>query len=119
MEIKTIQIDSDTFLVFKGTTYIQINVKDIVSLETFDKYVSIWTQYGKKFTICCSLTDITKKLCIEYVVVTKGFLVNKKYILELTKKVNDKSVYILVFNDVFFTNREISDYTAKRILEQL
>ena len=29
MEIKTIQIDSDTFIVFKGTTYIQINVKDI------------------------------------------------------------------------------------------
>ena len=29
MEIKTIQIDSDTFLVFKGTQYIQINVEDI------------------------------------------------------------------------------------------
>lgn len=119
MEIKTIQIDSDTFLVFKGTTYIQINVKDIVSLEAFDKYVSIWTQYGKKFTICCSLTDITKHLCLEYVVVTKGFLINKKYILELTKKVNDKSVYILVFNDVFFTTREVSDYIAKKILKQL
>lgn len=119
MEIKTIQIDFDTFLVFKGTSYIQINVEDIVSLEAFDKYVSIQVQSGKKFTICCSLTDITKKLCLEYITVTKGFLVNKKYILELTKKVNDKSVYVLVFDDVFFTTREVSDYIAKRILEQL
>lgn len=58
------QIDSDTFLVFKGT------VEDIVSLEAFDKYVSI--QSGKKFIVCCSLTDITKKVCL-----TKGFLINK------------------------------------------
>lgn len=47
MEIKTIQIDSDTFLVFKGTSYIQVNVEDIVSLEAFDKYVSIQIQSGK------------------------------------------------------------------------
>lgn len=119
MEIKTIQIDSDTFLVFKGTSYIQVNVEDIVSLEAFDKYVSIQIQSGKKFIVCCSLTDITKKLCLEYVVVTKGFLVNKKYILELTKKVDDKSVYVLVLNDIFFTTREVSSYIAKKILEQL
>lgn len=67
MEIKTIQIDSDTFLVFKGTTYIQVNVEDIVSLEAFDKYVSIQVQSGKKFIVCCSLTDITKKVCLEYI----------------------------------------------------
>ena len=119
MEIKTIQIDSDTFLVFKGTFYIQVNVEDIVSLEAFDKYVSIQIQSGKKFIICCSLTDITKKVCLEYITVTKGFLINKKYILELTKKVNDKSVYVLVLNDVFFTTREVSSYIAKKILEQL
>lgn len=119
MEIKTIQIDSDTFLVFKGTSYIQVNVEDIVSLEAFDKYVSIRIQSGKKFIVCCSLTDITKKVCLEYITVTKGFLINKKYILELTKKVNDKSVYVLVLNDVFFTTREVSSYIAKRILEQL
>ena len=119
MEIKTIQIDSDTFLVFKGTSYIQVNVEDIVSLEAFDKYVSIQIQNGKKFIVCCSLTDITKKVCLEYITVTKGFLINKKYILELTKKVNDKSVYVLVLNDVFFTTREVSSYIAKKILEQL
>lgn len=119
MEIKTIQIDSDTFLVFKGTTYIQINVKDIVSLEAFDKYVLITIQSGKRFTVCCSLTDITKHLCFEYIVVTKGFLINKRYILELTKKVNDKSVYVLMLDDVFFTTREVSDYIAKRIIKQL
>ena len=105
MEIKTIQIDSDTFLVFKGTSYIQVNVEDIVSLEAFDKYVSIQIQSGKKFIVCCSLTDITKKVCLEYITVTKGFLINKKYILELTKKVNDKSVYVLVLNDVLYTTR--------------
>lgn len=119
MEIKTIQIDSDTFLVFKGTSYIQVNVEDIVSLEAFDKYVPIQIQSGKKFIVCCSLTDITKKLCLEYVVVTKGFLINKKYILELTKKVNDKSVYVLVLNDSEHTTREVSSYIAKNILEQL
>ena len=119
MEIKTIQIDTDTFLVFKGTSYIQVNVEDIVSLEAFDKYVSIQIQSGKKFIVCCSLTDITKKVCLEYITVTKGFLINKKYILELTKKVNDKSVYVLVLNDVFFTTREVSSYIAKKILEQL
>lgn len=119
MEIKTIQIDSDTFLVFKGTSYIQVNVEDIVSLEAFDKYVSIQIQSGKKFIVCCSLTDITKKVCLEYITVTKGFLINKKYILELTKKVNDKSVYVLVLNDVFFTTREVSSYIAKKILEKL
>lgn len=119
MEIKTIQIDSDTFLVFKGTSYIQVNVEDIVSLEAFDKYVSIQIQSGKKFIVRCSLTDITKKVCLEYIAVTKGFIVNKKYILELTKKVNNKSVYVLVLNDVFFTTREVSSYIAKNILEQL
>ena len=78
MEIKTIQID--TFLVFKGTTYIQINVKDIVSLEAFDKYVLITIQSGKRFTVCCSLTDITKHLCFEYIVVTKRYTYVCRYV---------------------------------------
>lgn len=119
MEIKTIQIDSDTFLVFKGTFYIQINVEDIVSLETLNKYVLITTKDNRKFTIGCSLPNITKKLCIEYIVVARGFLINKKYLLELTKKVNDKDKYILVLNDSYHTTREISSYIAKNILEQL
>lgn len=119
MEIKTIQIDSDTFLVFKGTTYVQINVKDIVSLETFDKRVLIKTKNNRRFIICCLLKDITKCLCSEYITVAKGFLINKKYISELTKKINDKSRYELVLNDSEYTTREVSEYTAKRILEQL
>lgn len=118
MEIKTIQIDSDTFLVFKGTQYIQINVEDIVSLETFDKNISILTKNGNEFTIGCSLTNITKQLCSEYIVVSRGFLINKKYILALLKKDNDKKKYKLILND-FKCTREVSDYTAKRILEQL
>lgn len=117
MEIKTIQIDSDTFLIFKGIEYRQINIKDIVSLETLDKYVLIITKDNRKFTIGCSLTSITKKLCLDYIVVTKGFLINKKYISELTRKPDDK--YILVLNDSYHTTREVSLYIAKNILEQL
>lgn len=119
MEIKTIQIDSDTFLVFKGLEYRQINVEDIVSLETLDKYVLITTKDSRKFVIGCSLTTIIKKLCIEYIVVAKGFLVNKKYLLELTKKANEKDKYLLVLNDSEHTTREVSPYIAKNILEQL
>ena len=92
MEIKTIQIDSDTFLVFKGIEYRQINVEDIVSLEVLDKYVLI---------------------------VTKGFLINRKYLLELTKEASNKDKYNLVLNDSEHTTREVSSYIAKNILEQL
>ena len=101
MEIKTIQIDSDTFLVFKGIEYRQINVEDIVSLEVLDKYVLIVTKDCRKFVIGCSLTAILKKLCIEYIVVTKGFLINKKYLLELTKEVGNKDKYNLVSMSLF------------------
>ena len=119
MEVKTIQIDSDTFLVFKGIEYRQINVEDIVSLEVLDKYVLIVTKDCRKFVIGCSLTTILKKLCIEYIVVTKGFLINKKYLLELTKEVGNKDKYNLVLNDSEHTTREVSSYIAKNILEQL
>lgn len=119
MEIKTIQIDSDTFLVFKGIEYRQINVEDIVSLEALNKYVLIVTKDCRKFIIGCSLTAVIKKLCIEYIVVTKGLLINKKYLLELTKKTDDKNKYLLVLNDSEHTTREVSLYIAKNILEQL
>lgn len=117
MEIKTIQINSDTFLVFKGIEYRQINIEDIVSLEALNKYVLIVTKDCRKFIIGCSLTAVIKKLCIEYIVVTKGLLINKKYLLELTKKTDDK--YLLVLNDSEHTTREVSLYIAKNILEQL
>lgn len=119
MEIKTIQIDSDTFLVFKGIEYRQINIEDIVSLEALNKYVLIVTKDCRKFIIGCSLTAILKKLCIEYIVVNKGLLINKKYLLELIKKTNDKDKYLLVLNDSEHTTREVSSYIAKNILEQL
>lgn len=119
MEIKTIQIDSDTFLVFKGIEYRQINIEDIVSLEALNKYVLIVTKDCRKFIIGCSLTAVIKKLCIEYIVVTKGLVINKKYLLELTKTTNDKDKYLLVLNDSKHTTREVSLYIAKNILEQL
>ena len=119
MEIKTIQIDSDTFLVFKGIEYRQINIEDIVSLEALNKYVLIVTKDCRKFIIGCSLTAVIKKLCIEYIVVTKGFLINRKYLLELTKEASNKDKYNLVLNDSEHTTREVSLYIAKNILEQL
>ena len=119
MEIKTIQIDSDTFLVFKGIEYRQINIEDIVSLEALNKYVLIVTKDCRKFIIGCSLTAVIKKLCIEYIVVTKSLLINIKYLLELTKKADDKDKYLLVLNDSEHTTREVSLYIAKNILEQL
>ena len=119
MEIKTIQIDSDTFLVFKGIEYRQINIEDIVSLEALNKYVLIVTKDCRKFIIGCSLTAVIKKLCIEYIVVTKGLLINKKYLLELTKKTDGKDKYLLILNDSEHTTREVSLYIAKNILEQL
>lgn len=119
MEIKTIQIDSDTFLVFKGIEYRQINIEDIVSLEALNKYALIVTKDCRKFIIGCSLTAVIKKLRIEYIVVTKGLLINKKYLLELTKKTDDKYKYLLVLNDSEHTTREVSLYIAKNILEQL
>jgi DNA-binding LytR/AlgR family response regulator len=119
MEIKTIQIDTDTFLVFKGIEYRQINIEDIVSLEALNKYVLIVTKDCRKFVIGCSLTAILKKLCIEYIIVTKGFLINKKYLLELTKEVSNKDKYNLVLNDSEHTTKEVSSYIAKNILEQL
>ena len=48
-----------------------------------------------------------------------NFLINKKYILELTKRVEDKSVYKLVLNDVDCTTITVSRYAAGKILEQL
>ena len=41
MEVKTIQIDSDIFLVFKGREYRQININDIVYIKTSGKYSTI------------------------------------------------------------------------------
>ena len=49
----------------------------------------------------------------------KTVLINKKYLLELTKKTDDKNKYLLVLNDSEHTTREVSLYIAKNILEQL
>ena len=52
MEIKTIQIDSDTFLVFKGREYRQININDIVCIKTSGKYSTIIDVHGNSIIVC-------------------------------------------------------------------
>lgn len=55
MKVKTIQIDSDTFLVFKGREYRQININDIVCIKTSGKYSTIIDVHGNGIIVCCSL----------------------------------------------------------------
>lgn len=119
MEIKTIQIDSDVFLVFKGREYKQINVKDIVILKTSGKYSTITDVKGNKTDVCCSLKDITHALCINFILVTQGFLVNQKYISEITRKNDENNTYILKLNDNIHTTVSISLHIATNMLKQL
>ncbi len=119
MEIKTIQIDSDTFLVFKGVEYRQINIKDIVSLKSSGKYSVITDVHGYKTRICCSFKNITKALCINSIRVTQGFLINQKYISEIIRKKDENNTYVLKLNDDIHTTLDISLYMATNILKQL
>lgn len=119
MEIKTIQIDSDVFLVFKGREYKQINVRDIVCLRTSGKYSTIIDVYGRKTNVCCSLKDITRVLCVKFILVTQGFLVNQKYISEITRKNDENNTYILKLNDNIHTTVDISLHIATNMLKQL
>ena len=119
MEIKTIQIDSDAFLVFKGREYRQINLKDIVCLKTSGKYSTIIDVRGYKTNVCCSLKDITRVLCIKFIRITQGFLVNQKYISEITRKNDENNTYILKLNDNVHTTVDISLRIATNMLKQL
>ena len=119
MEVKTIQIDSDTFLVFKGREYRQININDIVCLKTSGKYSTIIDVRGYKTNVCCSLKDITRVLCIKFILVTQGFLVNQKYISEITRKNDENNTYILKLNDDIHTTVDISLHVATNMLKQL
>lgn len=119
MEIKTIQIDSDAFLVFKGREYKQINLKDIVCLKTSGKYSTIIDVKGYKTNVCCSLKDITRVLCIDFILATQGFLINHKYISEITRKNDENNTYILKLNDDIHTTVDISLHVATNMLKQL
>lgn len=119
MEIKTIQIDSDTFLVFKGREYRQINIKDIVCIKTSGKYSTIINVRGYKIDMCCSLKDITHVLCINFILATQGFLINQKYISEIVRKNDENNTYILKLNDNIHTTMDISLHVATNMLKQL
>jgi len=119
MEISTIQLDCTTFLTIKGTEYRQMPIDEIIALQSMDKYVEIITTCTK-FYVLTSLKSISKYLT-NFIEVNKGFIINKYYISKLTKQVKDKSKYDLVMSDGAkdFWSVEVSDYTAKKILEQL
>lgn len=121
MEISTIMLDSDIFLVIKGVTeYRQIMIRDIISIQTADKYISIRTTSGAKHTFLSSIKEVSKYL-VNFIKVDKGFLVNRYYIMSLTKNPKDNDKYILAMSDgasgVYRT--EISSYLAKKVMEQL
>jgi len=121
MEISTIMLDSDTFLAIKNATeYRQILIRDIISVEASDKYVSIQTASGAKFTFLSSMKEVSKYL-VNFIKVDKGFLVNRYYIMSLTKNPKDTDKYILVMSDGASGkySTEISSYLAKKVLEQL
>lgn len=119
MEVKTIQIDSDTFLVFKGREYRQININDIVYIKTSGKYSTIIDVHSNYITVCCSLKNILRVLCIDFILVTQGFLINHKYIFEITRKNDENNTYILKLNDDIHTTVNISLHVATNILKQL
>lgn len=117
MEIKTIKIDSDTFLVFKGREYRQININDIVCIKTSGKYSAIIDVHGNSIIVCCSLKNISRVLCINFILVTQGFLINHKYISEITRKNDENNTYILKLNDDIHV--DISLHIATNMLKQL
>ena len=119
MEVKTIQIDSDTFLVFKGREYRQININDIVCIKTSGKYSTIIDVRGYKIDMCCSLKEITRVLCVKFILATQGFLINHKYISEITRKNDENNTYILKLNDDIHTTVDISLHVATNMLKQL
>lgn len=119
MEIKTIQIDSDIFLVFKGREYRQININDIVCIKTSGKYSTIIDVHGNSIIVCCSLNNISRVLGINFILATQGFLINHKYISEITRKNDKNNTYILKLNDDIHTTVDISLHIATNMLKQL
>lgn len=116
MEISTIMLDSDVFLTIKGVSdYKQIKIKDIISVTASDKYVIIDTVSGTKFRFISSIVEISRFLT-NFIQVDKGFIVNRYYIVALTKNPRNMDRYILVMSN---NSTEISPYLAKKVLERL
>lgn len=120
MEVSTIMLDSDVFLTIKGVSeYKQININDIISVTTSDKYVIVNTVSGTRFKFISSIKEISRFLN-NFIQVDKGFIVNKYYIVSLTKNSKNTDKYILTMtNGVNNIDVEISSYLAKKMLEQL
>ena len=113
-------LDSDIFLTIKGVSeYKQININNIISITASDKYVIVNTVSGTRFKFISSIKEISKFLT-NFIQVDKGFIVNKYYILSLTKNPKNVDKYILTITDCINNiDIEISSYLAKKVLEQL
>lgn len=120
MEISTIMLDSDVFLTIKNTEYRQILIRDIISVQTSGKYVNIQTTTGARFSFISSMKEVSKYL-VNFIKVDKGFIVNRYYIMSLTRSPKDSDKYILAMSDGVSGshNTEVSGYIAKKIIEQL
>ena len=120
MEVSTIMLDSDVFLTIKGVSeYRQININDIISITASDKYVMVNTVSGARFRFISSIKEISRFLT-NFIQVDKGFIVNKYYIVSLTKNPKNVDKYILTMtNGINNIDAEISSYLAKKVLEQL
>jgi|GEM_PF-4040965 len=119
MEISTIMLDSDVFLTIKSTEYRQILIRDIISVQTSGKYVTIQTT-GAKFSFISSMKEVSKYL-VNFIKVDQGFIVNRYYIRSLTRSPKDSDKYMLVMSDSASGNysTEVSSYLAKKVIEQL
>ena len=77
------------------------------------------TVSGTRFKFISSIKEISRFLT-NFIQVDKGFIVNKYYIVSLTKNPKNTDKYILTMtNGINNIDIEISSYLAKKVLEQL
>lgn len=120
MEISTIIIDTETFLVFKGVEYLQIPVSQIISIQVeAQKYLVIETTLGN-YRVLTSLASIAKYLT-NFIKVSKGLIINRYYLIKLVKCANNKDNYHLVMSNGRKESYiiEVSAYIARNVIAQL
>lgn len=114
-------LDSDIFLTIKGVSeYRQILIRDIISIQTSGKYVFIQTTTGAKFTFLSSMKEISRYL-LNFIKVDQGFIINRYYLISLTKSPKDTDKCILTMSDGASSKYsiEISSHLAKKVIKQL
>ena len=90
-----------------------------MEIKTSDKYSTIIDVHGNNITVCCSLKNISRVLCINFILAAQGFLINHKYISRITRKNDENNTYVLKLNDDIHTTMNISLHVATNMLKQL